>query len=73
MLSTEIQSAVSELGKVDILLEMILVHLLNDPKRTKEKEWFIKLENALYLLEETYTEKKIALVSAVRGREENVR
>ena len=71
MLSCKAQSAIQELGQVDVLLEMVIKHLLNNPEEVKNKEWFVRLENALYLLESTYRQKKGNLISALEGGEGN--
>ena len=67
--SVEIQTAVADLGQVDILLEMVVKCLVRDPALIHDTEWYAKLESAMHLLEATYREKKDALVRAVeRGR-----
>jgi len=70
-MTQETQSALTELGQVDVLLEMMVSHLPNVPTSQRSKDWFEKLENALYLLDTTYKAKKAALISALGGGGEN--
>ena len=67
MLSMKIQNVVQELEQIDVLLEMMIKSLVSVPIDERKKSWFEKLENALYLLEATYKEKKKNLISALEG------
>ena len=58
MLPMNVQDAINELEQVDLLLELVLTHIVKDPDDMRDREWFVKLENALCLLESTYKEKK---------------
>ncbi|MDR0818766.1 MAG: hypothetical protein LBN43_04250 [Oscillospiraceae bacterium] len=71
MKSEKLQSAMTAFGQIDALLEMIIAHLLNAPINTHDRAWFEKMENAIYLLEETYKAKKANLVSALEGGEDS--
>ena len=66
-MTLKMQTALSEMGQVDVLIEMMVSHLPAVPTSERKKEWFEKMENALYLLDETYREKKAALISALEG------
>ena len=67
MLSVKAQTALAEFGQVDVLMEMVIHYLVKSPANMQDKEWFVKLENALHLLEETYREKKATLIDALEG------
>ena len=66
MLTMKIQDSLVKFGQVEVLMEMLLNCLVNDPCDTRDIKWFAKLENALYLLETTYREKMDDLISALK-------
>jgi hypothetical protein len=67
MLSLEIQAALTEMGQVDVLIEMMAHHLTKVPTNERNAKWYELLESALYLLETTYKAKKAALILALEG------
>ena len=67
MMSAKVRFAITEMNQVDILIEMVIGHLVKNPDDIHSKEWFIKLENALHLLESVHKSKKANLVSALEG------
>jgi hypothetical protein len=71
MLSSVVQIALSELGQVDVLIEMMVQNLTKVPITKRGNEWYESFENALYLLETTYKAKKEALILALKGGVDN--
>ncbi|MDR1020171.1 MAG: hypothetical protein LBL73_05385 [Synergistaceae bacterium] len=71
MSSIRVQNALTEFGQVDVLIEMVVKHLTGSPDDIRDIGWYVSMENALYLLEQTYRAKKTALVSALEGGEIN--
>ncbi len=57
-LSFEEQSAIMELGQIEVLIEMFGICLLQEPWHEVDRNRLDKMENAFYLLQEQFAAKR---------------
>ena len=65
MLSNNVQTALTEMRQIDVLLDMIIKQFFSTPISKRDRLWFENLETALFLLESTYRQKKGSLITAL--------
>ena len=65
---SEEQSAIMELGQIEVLIEMFGTCLLQEPWHEVDRNRLNKMENAFYLLQEQFLFKKEKLEKVFHNR-----